>query len=146
MQPLKTPDAVNRLSADQKEEYRRLKQEIVKRELLRKVDAGKSSASPSPCVSDLETQEETVAKKPSLTEEQKELLKKAEGFESKLLICRKLLQRDKGMLSVLETQKTKKQAVVKAAELKVQKLKEQLQAAMKLLLTSRLELKKVENN
>ncbi|XP_078000579.1 zinc finger C3H1 domain-containing protein-like [Glandiceps talaboti] len=58
-----TPDAVNRLSADQKAEYRRLKQEIAVRELRRRLEGGKSnSATASPNESDLESQEEFVAK------------------------------------------------------------------------------------
>ncbi|XP_067123532.1 zinc finger C3H1 domain-containing protein-like isoform X2 [Centruroides vittatus] len=101
---LQTPSAVSKLSRAQQLEYRKLKEEIAKRESLQK-NENKDSGN--------------------------ENLKQTAKYEEKLSLERLKLKKDKEKLGLLQLQLLRKKAIAGSAYNKVQQLKEQLAAAEK---------------
>ncbi|KAI8489441.1 Zinc finger C3H1 domain-containing protein [Branchiostoma belcheri] len=66
----KTPEALVKLDLEKQQEYRRLKEEIARRERTRLEGSQPSSAAPSPSVSDVETREDDTTLKDTAPQEE----------------------------------------------------------------------------
>ncbi|KAM4734728.1 zinc finger C3H1 domain-containing protein isoform 2-T2 [Anableps anableps] len=124
--PVRTPES---LSEAKKAEYRILKEEIASREKQKML---KDHGSPAASEHVLESSSKPAAE-----------LRLSET-EQKLNKHRELLQRDEAVLRHLLQQELKKTETLRAAETKVVKLREQLQASEKIVAANRTLLKKLQ--
>ncbi|XP_037306501.2 zinc finger C3H1 domain-containing protein-like isoform X1 [Pungitius pungitius] len=130
--PVRTPET---LPEDKRAEYRLLKEEIASREKQKMMKEHNPWSSSSPVVSDvgLEASDVRAAVEQRVTEAEQRLNKH-----------RELLQRDEAILRHLLQQELKKRDSLKAAEAKVVKLREQLQASEKIVVANKTLQKKLQ--
>uniref|UniRef100_A0A1A7Y0F5 Zinc finger, C3H1-type containing n=1 Tax=Iconisemion striatum TaxID=60296 RepID=A0A1A7Y0F5_9TELE len=124
--PVRTPEA---LPEEKKAEYRLLKEEIASREKLKKLRDHSCPSAPEPLL--------------HLSSKAAAGLRLGEA-ELKLQKHRELLQRDEAVLRHLLQQELRKTESLKAAEAKMVKLREQLQASEKIVAANRTLLKKLQ--
>ncbi|KAM8892948.1 zinc finger C3H1 domain-containing protein isoform 2-T2 [Spinachia spinachia] len=129
--PVRTPET---LPEDKRAEYRLLKEEIASREKQKMMKDHSPWSSSSPVVSDLVLEASVKA-----AAEQR-----ATEAEQRLNKHRELLQRDEAILRHLLQQELKKRDSLKAAEAKVVKLREQLQASEKIVVANKTLQKKLQ--
>ncbi|XP_048578387.1 zinc finger C3H1 domain-containing protein isoform X2 [Nematostella vectensis] len=122
----KTPDALNHLSEDRKAEYRLLKEQLAQREGKRRLpltDVNQEKGEPL-------SSEGTADERADEREESSAMAKlreKAQNSEQNLEKHRKLLEDDRALLTKLTTLMTKKTSLLENQELRIKKLREQLE-------------------
>ncbi|XP_034390023.1 zinc finger C3H1 domain-containing protein-like isoform X2 [Cyclopterus lumpus] len=129
--PVRTPEA---LPEDKRAEYRLLKEEIASREKQKIMKVHSPRSALSPAVSDSVPDPSVKAAAELRVTEAEQRLNKH----------RELLQRDEAVLKHLLHQELKKRDSLKAAEAKVVKLREQLQASEKIVSANKTLLKKLQ--